>query len=110
MYITKKTERDAIVFQIKGIFDSTDLSQFQKAISDAKVLKPCHIILDLRDVSILDHSAAKAILVTYSELKKISIQFTLIRPKGYINEMLSSKRIKSRIPIADTVDEVLASS
>jgi anti-anti-sigma factor len=108
MYVRAKLENENQVLFLFGDFDQSSHGHFARAIFEAELTKCKNVILDLSNVSFMDHESVEGLCLTYDHLEKRGIELSLRNPSAYISELINDRTMPSDMSIFQDDEAVLS--
>ena len=96
---------------ILSLLDRVDFgarATFKEAVEKAQKDQCQHLIVDLGDVTFMDSSALGLLVVTYQNFKRSKSKLSLLRPQGYVRQVLDLANIGNMITIYDEESEAVS--
>ena len=110
MQISRRFLKDTNVFNLFGNFDFNAKQEFDLAVERAQEVKCSHIIIDLAQVPWIDSSGLGRLFLSFYQLQKKGIRFSIVRPSEQVRELLDMVEIQRLIPVYNSESEALAHS
>ncbi len=108
MQIERSTVQSAVVVKLEGRFEFETRNEYKRLIG--QIVQDGHrqLVLDLERVTFLDSSALGLLLLTDQNFKLKKGTFGLVKPTGYVRQVIELANLPRVIPVYDTVDEAIA--
>ncbi len=108
MRISERKEASGTVLYLHDRFDFTARVTFKEAVEKAQKEHCVHLIVDLGGVTFMDSSALGLLVVTYQNFKRSNSMVSLLRPQGYVRQVLDLANIPNLMPIYDDESAALS--
>ena len=108
MRISERKEPSATILSLLDRFDFGARATFKEAVEKAQKDQCPHLIVDLGGVTFMDSSALGLLVVTYQNFKRSKSKVSLLRPQGYVRQVLDLANIGKMITIYDDEPAALA--
>jgi anti-anti-sigma factor len=99
---------DAVVVRIEGRFEFGTRHEYKRLIGQIVQEGHRRLVLDLEGVTFLDSSALGLLLLTHQNFKLKDGNFSLVKPTGYVRQVLELANLPRVIPVYDSMDEAIA--
>ena len=108
MQIERSVLQDAVVVRMEGRFEFGTRHEYKRLIGQIVQEGHRRLVLDLEGVTFLDSSALGLLLLTHQNFKLKNGNFSLVKPTGYVRQVLELANLPRVIPVYDSVDEAVA--
>ena len=108
MRISERKEPSGTVLYLHDRFDFGARTTFKEAVEKTRNEHCPHLIVDLGDVTFMDSSALGLLVVTYQNFKRSNSKVSLLRPQGYVRQVLELANIPNLMPIYDDESAALS--
>lgn len=108
MRISERKEPSGTILYLHDRFDFSARVPFKEAVEKAQNEQCVHLIVDLSGVTFMDSSALGLLVVTYQNFKRSNNKVSLLRPQGYVRQVLDLANIPNLMPIYDDESVALA--
>lgn len=108
MRISERKEPSGTILYLHDRFDFSARVPFKEAVEKAQNEQCAHLIVDLSGVTFMDSSALGLLVVTYQNFKRSNNMVSLLRPQGYVRQVLDLANIPNLMPIYDDESVALA--
>ena len=109
MEILKEVRNEALILHPIGTLDLYIRSQFLKTVQKAREEGFQQIIVDLGQVCYMDSIMLSTFTKSYRTLSAAKIQFGLVNPQEFVQEIFNVVHMDRLVPLFSSVDEALAS-
>jgi anti-anti-sigma factor len=99
---------DAVVVRIEGRFEFGTRHEYKRLIGQIVQEGHLRLVLDLEGVTFLDSSALGLLLLTDQNFKLKKGSFSLVKPTGYVRQVIDLANLPRVIPVYDSIDEAAA--
>jgi anti-anti-sigma factor len=109
MHIVRSVvQGSAAVVKIEGRFEFGTRHEYKRLIGQIVQEGHRRLVLDLEGVTFLDSSALGLLLLTHQNFKLKDGNFSLVKPTGYVRQVLELANLPRVIPVYDSMDEAIA--
>ena len=108
MRISEQVEPSGTVLHLQDRFDFGARAVFKDAVEKAHDEHCLHLIVDLGGVTFMDSSALGLLVVTYQNFKRANSKVSLLRPQGYVRQVLDLANIPNMMKVYENESEALA--
>lgn len=108
MQIERSLVRGVVVVRIDGRFEFGTRNEYKRLIGQIVQEGYRRLVLDLEGVSFLDSSAIGLLLLTDQNFKLKKGIFSLVRPTGYVRQVIELANLPRVIPVYESLDDALA--
>lgn len=108
MHIERSLVQDIVVLRMEGRFEFGTRNEYKRLIGHIVQEGFRRLVLDLEGVSFLDSSALGLLLLTDQNFKLKKGTFSLVKPTGYVRQVIELANLPRVIPIFDTLEEAMA--
>ena len=98
----------AVIVRIEGRFEFGTRHEYKRLIGQIVQEGHLRLVLDLEGVTFLDSSALGLLLLTDQNFKLKKGSFSLVKPTGYVRQVIELANLPRVIPVYDSVDEAVA--
>ena len=109
MQIERSVLQDAVVIRIEGRFEFGTRHDYKRLIGQIVQEGYRRLVLDLEGVTFVDSSALGLLLLTDQNFKLKKGHFSLVKPTGYVRQVIELANLPRVIPVYDSIDEAIAS-
>jgi anti-anti-sigma factor len=109
MQIERSSTDGAVVVRIEGRFEFSTRNEYKRLIGQIVQEGHRRLVLDLEGVTFLDSSALGLMLLTDQNFKLKKGSFSLVKPTGYVRQVIELANLPRVIPVYDSVDEAMNS-
>lgn len=107
MQIDRSNTDGAVVVRIEGRFEFSTRNEYKRLIGQIVQEGHRRLVLDLEGVTFLDSSALGLLLLTDQNFKLKKGSFSLVKPTGYVRQVIELANLPRVIPVYDSVDEAI---
>ena len=107
MQIERSIVRGAVVVRIEGRFEFGTRNEYKRLIGQIVQEGYRCLVLDLEGVTFLDSSALGLLLLTDQNFKLKKGTFSLVKPTGYVRQVIELANLPRVIPVHNSVDEAI---
>jgi anti-anti-sigma factor len=107
MQIERSSTDGAVVVRIEGRFEFSTRNEYKRLIGQIVQEGHRRLVLDLEGVTFLDSSALGLLLLTDQNFKLKKGSFSLVKPTGYVRQVIELANLPRVIPVYDSVDEAI---
>ena len=107
MHIEKVVLRNAVLVKLAGRFEFGTRNDYKRVIGQIVQEGHHRLVLDLEQVTFLDSSALGLLLLTDQNFKLNQGSLGLVKPTGYVRQVLELANLPKVIPVYDSVDDAL---
>ena len=107
MQIERSSTDGAVVVRIEGRFEFSTRNEYKRLIGQIVQEGHRRLVLDLEGVTFLDSSALGLMLLTDQNFKLKKGSFSLVKPTGYVRQVIELANLPRVIPVYDSVDEAM---
>jgi anti-anti-sigma factor len=107
MQIDRSSTDGAVVVRIEGRFEFSTRNEYKRLIGQIVQEGHRRLVLDLEGVTFLDSSALGLLLLTDQNFKLKKGSFSLVKPTGYVRQVIELANLPRVIPVYDSVDEAI---
>lgn len=107
MQIQKSMVHGAALVTLEGRFEFGTRHEYKRVIGQIVQEGHRQLVLDLERVTFLDSSALGLLLLTDQNFKLNKGTFSLVRPTGYVRQVLELANLPRVIPIFESIDEAI---
>jgi anti-anti-sigma factor len=108
MQIQQSTVQSAVVVRLQGRFEFGTRNEYKRLIGQIVQDGYRQLVLDLESVTFLDSSALGLLLLTDQNFKIKKGSFGLVKPTGYVRQVIELANLPRVIPVFESVEEALA--
>ena len=108
MQIERSVLQDAVVIRIEGRFEFGTRHDYKRLIGQIVQEGHRRLVLDLEGVTFVDSSALGLLLLTDQNFKLKKGHFSLVKPTGYVRQVIELANLPRVIPVYDSIDEAIA--
>jgi anti-anti-sigma factor len=109
MQIERSSTHGAVVVRIEGRFEFGTRNEYKRLIGQIVQEGHRRLVVDLEGVTFLDSSALGLLLLTDQNFKLKKGNFSLVKPTGYVRQVIELANLPRVIPVYDSVDDALNS-
>jgi anti-sigma B factor antagonist len=107
MHIEKVILPSAVLVKLAGRFEFGTRNDYKRVIGQIVQEGHHRLILDLEQVTFLDSSALGLLLLTDQNFKLKQGSLGLVRPAGYVRQVLDLANLPKVIPVYESVDDAV---
>ncbi|TLY20922.1 MAG: STAS domain-containing protein [Nitrospirae bacterium] len=108
MQIERSVLQDAVVIRIEGRFEFGTRHDYKRLIGQIVQEGHRRLVLDLEGVTFVDSSALGLLLLTDQNFKLKKGHFSLVKPTGYVRQVIELANLPRVIPVYDSIGEAIA--
>jgi anti-anti-sigma factor len=108
MQIERSSIQGAVVVRIEGRFEFGTRNDYKRLIGQIVQEGHLRLVLNLEAVTFLDSSALGLLLLTDQNFKLKKGNFSLVKPTGYVRQVIELANLPRVIPVYDSVDEAIS--
>lgn len=107
MLIEQSTIRNAALVTLEGRFEFGTRNEYKRVIGQIVQDGYQQLVLDLERVTFLDSSALGLLLLTDQNFKLKKGSFSIVKPTGYVRQVLELTNLPTVIPVFNSVDDAI---
>ena len=104
-----KDKNEIYILELHGSFDLYSSEQFKKLVMRLIEHKIERLILDLKDVDIVNSSGIGALVNIASTIKKLNLVLAIANVRGLVRKAMNVTRLSRLLPITSTLKEAVES-
>jgi anti-anti-sigma factor len=108
MQIERSLVQDAVVVRLEGRFEFGTRNEYKRLIGQIVQEGFRRLIVNLEGVTFLDSSALGLLLLTDQNFKLKKGTFSLVKPTGYVRQVIELANLPRVIPIFDSIEEAIS--
>ena len=110
MQIERTSVQGAVVVRIEGRFEFGTRNDYKRLIGQIVQEGHRQLVLDLEGVTFMDSSALGLLLLTDQNFKLKKGTLSLVKPTGYVRQVIELANLPRVIPVYDSVEEAITSN
>ena len=108
MQIERSVFQGAIVVRIEGRFEFGTRQDYKRLIGQIVQEGHLRLVVDLEGVTFLDSSALGLLLLTHQNFKLKKGHVSLVKPTGYVRQVIELANLPRVIPVFESLIEATA--
>lgn len=106
--VQTRQEGDGVaVLVTSGELDLASSEQLEAAVTEAIAARSRHVIVDLRGLEFIDSVGLSVLIKADRRVRETGGRFGLVRGSGQVQRLLGLTGLASRVPLADTPEQLI---